>query len=253
MAAKKVPTRAPVRVPIRDPGKSRVAAAVRAATPPPLDMSKIKLKLEYVDINDIVPYEWNARDNAKAVAAVKASIKTFGFIIPIVIDDDNVLAAGHTRTEAAKELGMDEVPAVRASHLTEEQIKAFRLIDNKVASIADWDFNLLAAEMQELEGLFDMTDFGWSTQELDCLSSMVADDCLTTSGLGTGGQRDAADAESNPAGRRAPTRARFVLGELCFFEDANLYRAWVQGLRELHNFDEELIAEDLKRRLGILV
>jgi hypothetical protein len=214
-------------------------------------MSKIKLKLEYVDINDITPYEYNARDNAKAIAAVAASIRTFGFIIPIVIDNDGVLAAGHTRVEAAKTLGMMEVPAVRADHLTPEQIDAFRLIDNKVAEIADWDFALLAGEMQKLEGLFDMTEFGWTTQEIDCLSSMVADDCLTTAGLGGASATD--EERGQPAGRRAPTQARFVLGELVFFEPAESYRNWVDGLRRLHNFDEAAIAEDLKRRLGILV
>lgn len=230
----------------------RRSQAAKVATPPPLDMSKIKLQLEYVDINDITPYEWNARDNAKAVEAVANSIKAFGFIIPIVIDSEGVLAAGHTRVEAAKTLGMMEVPAVRAAHLTQEQIDAFRLIDNKVAEIADWDFALLAGEMQKLDGLFDMTEFGWTTQEIDCLSAMVNDDCLTTAGLGN--QQTAEEGEQGqPAGRRAPTQARFVLGELVFFEPAESYRNWVDGLRRLHNFDEAAIAEDLKRRLGILV
>jgi hypothetical protein len=210
-------------------------------------MSKIRLQIEYVDINDIAPYEWNARDNAKAVAAVANSIKTFGFIVPVVIDKDGTLGAGHTRVEAGKTLGMSEVPAIRAEHLTKEQMDAFRLIDNKVSEIADWDFALLAAEIEKLDGLFDMTDFGWTSQEIDCLSSMVSDDCLATTGLGTQGQEEERETRNV---LRSPTRARIVVGEFVCWVTADEYRVWSNGMRALHNFDNELAEADIKQRLG---
>lgn len=204
--------------------------------------------IEMVDINDIVPYEYNARDNAKAVQSVANSITQFGFWMPCVLDANGVLIAGHTRVEAAKLLGMDEVPCVRANHLTQEQANAFRLIDNKVAEIADWDFDLLAGEMSKLDGFISWTDFGWSQAEVDCLSSVVAQDCLSASNL-----VPEEEEERGRAGeRRAPTTARVVIGEIVFFVPATAYRNWVDGIRRLHDYDEDLIAEDLKRRLGFL-
>lgn len=229
------------------PSRSRAAQVVAPAAAP-LDMSKIKLKIEYVDINDIQAYAWNARDNAKAVSAVANSIKTFGFVVPVVIDAAGVLGAGHTRVEAAKLLGMISVPAVRADHMTEEQMNAFRLVDNKVSEIADWDFALLAQEMQALDGLYDMTEFGWSDGELDCLSSLVTDDCLNTAGLAPGAATPATGESRNQL--RSPTRARIVIGEFVMWVPAEEYRTWANGLRALHDFDVPLVEADIKRRLG---
>jgi hypothetical protein len=207
-----------------------------------------RLQWEYVDINDLVPYEWNPRDNSEAVAAVANSIRSFGFLIPVVVDADNVLVAGHTRVEAAKSLGMPEVPAVRATHLTAEQINAFRLIDNKVAEQAKWDFDLLAGEVSKLGGLFDFTQFGWSQEEIDCLGDVVAADCLTATDVVAEAERQAGDV----AQRRAPVTARFVLGEVVFFLPVSVYRNWVDGVRQLNDFNESAIATDIKRRLGIV-
>lgn len=217
----------------------------RRRGPAPTD---VRITVEYTDINSLVPYSFNPRDNAAAIASVAASIKTFGFIIPVIIDADNVLVAGHTRVEAAKTLGMTEVPTVTATHLTEEQINAFRLIDNKVAELAKWDFDLLSGEIGKLsESGLTLTDFGWTKSELDCLTDMVQDDCLSTDGL--------VDLEAQErlrrAERRAPATARFVLGELVFFISATDYRNWVDGIRTLHDYNETEITAELKRRLGI--
>lgn len=207
-----------------------------------------RMVIEYVDINDIIPYDYNPRDNEKAIPAVAASIKAFGFLVPCVIDDNNVLVAGHTRTEGAKLLGMQEVPCIRASHLTQEQINAFRLIDNKVAEQAAWDFDLLAGEISKLgDAGIQWSDFGWSQAEIDCLQDVVSSDCL-----------DAAQVASSTAGaqelqnRRSPSVARLVLGEVVFFIPATSYRVWIDGIRQLHDFNEQAIVNDLKRRLGIL-
>lgn len=116
------------------------------------------------NINDIIPYEKNPRKNNDAVPYVAESIKQFGFKVPIVIDKNNVIVAGHTRYKAAKKLGLNEVPCIVADDLTEEQIKAFRLADNKVAEKAEWDFDLLEDELQDLMQ-FDMSVFGFEDEE----------------------------------------------------------------------------------------
>lgn len=111
-------------------------------------------------ISDIRPYEKNPRKNDEAVKYVAESISQFGFKVPIVIDSNGVIVAGHTRYKAAKKLNLKEVPCIVADDLTEEQVKAFRLADNKVAEKAEWDFELLADELDELFD-FDMTVFGF--------------------------------------------------------------------------------------------
>lgn len=111
-------------------------------------------------LNELKPYEKNPRKNDEAVKYVSESIKEFGFKVPIIVDKNNVIVAGHTRYKAAKNLGMDTVPCIVADDLTDEQIKAFRLADNKVAEKADWDFNVLSAELEDLFD-FDMSLFGF--------------------------------------------------------------------------------------------
>lgn len=114
----------------------------------------------YKKLTDIKPYEKNPRKNDEAVKYVAASIKEFGFKVPIVIDKDGVIVAGHTRWKAAKKLGLNEVPCIIADDLNDEQIKAFRLADNKVSEKAEWDFDLLGEELDDLFD-FDMTSFGF--------------------------------------------------------------------------------------------
>lgn len=113
-----------------------------------------------INIKSLKPYKNNPRQNDGAVDYVVNSIKQFGFKVPIVIDKDNVIVCGHTRFKAAKTLGIDTVPCVIADDLTDEQIKAFRIADNKVGSIAEWDFDLLG---DELDGILDidMSEFGF--------------------------------------------------------------------------------------------
>ena len=96
---------------------------------------------------------------------VANSIKEFGFKNPIIIDKNNVIIAGHTRLESAKRLGMKEVPIIHADDLTEEQVKAFRLADNKVSEKAEWDFNMLDAELADLD--INMEDFGFDKLDIN--------------------------------------------------------------------------------------
>ena len=116
-------------------------------------------------IEDITPYEKNPRRNDKAVDAVANSIKEFGFKVPIVIDKDGIIVAGHTRYKAAKKLRMKSVPCIVASDLTNEQIKAFRLSDNRTAELAEWDMELLTEELDDILNI-DMSEFGFDI-ELD--------------------------------------------------------------------------------------
>lgn len=102
-------------------------------------------------LDEITPYENNPRDNDQAVDAVASSIKEFGFKVPIVIDAQGVIVAGHTRHKAAKKLGLEKVPCIVADDLSDEQIRAFRLADNKTAELADWNEDLLAQELAEIE------------------------------------------------------------------------------------------------------
>ena len=122
------------------------------------------MKIKMIKIEDLKPYANNPRFNDDAVEYVAKSIKEFGFKVPMVIDKNNEIVAGHTRYKASMELGLKEVPCIIADDLTEEQIKAFRLADNKVSEQASWNFDLLDLELDDINGL-DMEDFGFLKYE----------------------------------------------------------------------------------------
>lgn len=115
-------------------------------------------------IEELREYENNPRHNDGAVDAVAESIKQFGFKVPIVIDKDGVIIAGHTRRKAAEKLGLETVPCIVADDLTPEQIKAFRLADNKTGELASWDFEKLEEELAALSEV-DMSAFGFVVNE----------------------------------------------------------------------------------------
>lgn len=120
------------------------------------------MNVQQVKIEKVKPYDKNQRKNKAAVDYVANSIKEFGFQQPIVVDKDMVVIEGHTRLKAAKKLKLKEVPVVIADNLTEEQVKAYRLADNKTAEKAEWDFDLLTDELLSLQELdFDMEQFGF--------------------------------------------------------------------------------------------
>ena len=125
-------------------------------------------------IDDIKPYEKNPRKNDEAVKYVANSIKEFGFKVPIVIDKDGVIVAGHTRYKASKKLGLKEVPCIIADDLNEDQIKAFRLADNKVSELAEWDFPILNEELENLD--IDMEQFGFEDLEIEEEQEIIEDE-----------------------------------------------------------------------------
>lgn len=124
------------------------------------------MELVQKPISELKPYEKNPRVNDKAVDYVANSIKEFGFKVPIVIDKDGVIVAGHTRLKAAEKIGLESVPTITADDLTEEQIKAFRIADNKTAEFSEWNFDFLAEEIQDINDI-DMTLFGVDLSAFD--------------------------------------------------------------------------------------
>ena len=128
------------------------------------------MEITLIKVSEIKEYDNNPRNNEGAVDKVADSIKNFGFKVPIVVDKNNVIVSGHTRVKAAVQLGIEEVPSIVASDLTEEQIKAFRIADNRVAEESDWDYFKLADELSELKALemdFELTGLGFDESELE--------------------------------------------------------------------------------------
>lgn len=128
-----------------------------------------KLKIEYIDIDKLIPYINNPRINDNAIDKVAGSIAEFGFRNPIIIDKENVIVAGHTRLLSARKLGLEEVPTIKAEDLTDNQIKAFRIADNKTSEFAKWDDELLKIELEDIEGFtgFDEIELEGLFREID--------------------------------------------------------------------------------------
>ena len=125
-----------------------------------------KKKIVYKNVSELVPYENNPRHNDDAVDYVANSIKNFHFQVPIVIDKNNVVIAGHTRLKACHKLGIKDVPCIVADDLTPEQVKAFRLADNKTSELAEWDMDKLDIELGEIPDI-DMSAFGFDDIQID--------------------------------------------------------------------------------------
>lgn len=124
------------------------------------------MEIKNIEIDKIKPYPNNPRNNRSAIKSVAESIERFGFQQPLVLDKNFVIVVGHTRFEASKKLGLKTVPCVIADRLSEEQVKAYRLVDNKVGELARWDFELLQNEILEIEEI-DMQDFGFENMDFD--------------------------------------------------------------------------------------
>lgn len=125
------------------------------------------IEIVYKSTDELIPYADNPRNNETAVDPVARSIQEFGFKVPIVLDADGVIVTGHTRLLAAKKLELEEVPCIIADDLTPEQVSAFRLADNRVSEFAEWDIELLAAELNDLDLDIDMKDFGFHFAEFE--------------------------------------------------------------------------------------
>src|ERR1017187_7873693 len=132
-----------------------------------------ELKIENKPVASLRPYDRNARTHSKRqIRQIAASIKEFGFTNPVLIDSEGMIIAGHGRAEAAKLLGMGQVPTIRLENLSRDQIRAYVLADNRLAENAGWDKNILAIELQTLMALdldFDITITGFEIPEIDLI------------------------------------------------------------------------------------
>lgn len=159
----------------------------------------MELKVETWPIERLVEYARNPRKNDEQVERMKAAIKEFGFRIPVVAKSDGTLVDGHLRLKAARALGLKEVPVALADELTETQVKAFRLLANQSANWAEWDYDLLKLEMEELEAEnFDLDLIGFDAEELEAVGTAAIE----------------ADAEKEDEVPDAPEKPVSVLGDL---------------------------------------
>ena len=132
------------------------------------------MQIENKLISDLIPYANNAREHSEEqVLQIASSIKEFGFNNPVLIDKDNGIIAGHGRLEAAKKLGMTEVPTIRLEHLTDTQKKAFILADNRIAINSTWDTDLLSLELTDIKDDFDLNMLGFNDDEINVLTNPI--------------------------------------------------------------------------------
>lgn len=126
------------------------------------------MEIKQVNPNDLIPYEKNSRVHSNyQINQIKKSIEHFGFVNPVLINGNNIVA-GHGRTKAAKELGLTEIPAIDVSNLSEEQLKAYVIADNKIATNAEWDQEILRMELDALKELdFDVSILGFDPSEVE--------------------------------------------------------------------------------------
>jgi len=204
-----------------------------------------EMQIENVSIDDLHAYEFNPRDNEGAIESVMNSIREFRFLVPIVANEDGLIGAGHTRWEAARRLGMATVPVVRASHLSDEQLKQFRIIDNKTAELARWDIDLLADEITSLEASgLEWTDFGFTGDEIDSIVNLHSEDATAAADVNS--RRDSSERTS-----RAPATTRIVVGEFTAFIPTAVYRQWANQIRAECNHNQDEITDHMMDLLGI--
>ena len=152
----------------------------------------MKHKIEYINVDKLSAYETNSRTHSDdQIKQIADSIKEFGFTNPVLIYQDGTIIAGHGRVEAAKQIGMDEVPCLRLSHLTEAQRKAYVIADNKLALNAGWDDALLRDEIESLQGLdYNIALLGFSDGELHEILGEISFDPATEEDQGKLDQLD---------------------------------------------------------------
>lgn len=196
------------------------------------------MKVELVTLDKIIPYARNPRITAHAVDKVAASIKEFGFRQPIVVDSEMVIIAGHVRHLASQKLGLKKVPVHVAEGLTAEQVKAYRIADNRTGEDAQWDKEMLALEIGELNAAsFDVSVLGFEAAELDELHRGLES-------LGDGLEDD-----GEKTIEEADTKA--TIGAYSFVIPREQYLKWIEDVKQAAGFDKESINNELKHRLGL--
>jgi hypothetical protein len=189
------------------------------------------MKIEQIKVSDLLPYINNARRHPEAqIAQLAASIKEFGFNNPILIGDDLTIIAGHGRFDAAKRLGLTEVPCIKVSHLTPTQRKAYILADNKLALNAEWDIELLNLELDHLqENGFDIEFTGFTDTDLQ----KIRDDLDQASLL----QMSDGAEQDNPAQPKEKNSEFYPLSVLVEHDQRNDIFAAIKKAKEKHSLD----------------
>lgn len=191
-----------------------------------------------MSIEKLVPYARNPRITAHAVDKVAASIKEFGFRQPIVVDSEMVIIVGHVRYQAAQKLALKKVPVHVMEGATPEQVKAYRIADNRTGEEAEWDRELLQLEINELDtGDFDKSVLGFNEEELNSLR-------LSLESL-----QDGIEGEEEGELEEADTKA--TIGPYTFVIERGRYLEWMEEIRQRVGFDKEAIVTELQRRLGL--
>lgn len=197
-----------------------------------------KLQIEYISLLQIAPYSRNARTHSEEqVSQIAESIREFGFTNPILIDQHNELIAGHGRLEAAKIVGLETVPAVRLADLTEQQVKALRIVDNQLALNAGWDLDLLAAEIVELEADdFNLDLLGFDD---DFLAGLLPDQ------MEIDPERDQTEPDMN----ESQEKVSIILGPYEINIDRSEWDKWEASVRAKVGFDKSDVISEIKKRL----
>lgn len=211
------------------------------------------------NVDECLPYENNPRHNEQAVDAVATSIKEFGFNIPIILDENDVIVTGHTRILAAKKLGMKQVPTISADHLTEDQIRAFRIADNRLAENSTWDEDLLVKELSLLnESSFGLDLTGFSEDELACydldldVSAAGLDDLVMPEDKEVGAEEDPETdgTETEKSSLKASRRIGISVGGYKLFVSKEQFHEWETSNLEKYGSKADLI-RSIAERLGL--
>lgn len=236
----------------QNPRKRSTGAQIPTSSEPQ-DLKRVAI--EYRNVDALKAYVNNPRINDHTVPELMESIKKFGFLVPILIDGNSVIVAGHTRHKAAMQLGMNEVPVVVVDGLSEEQINAFRLIDNKVGEKSKWDFDKLVGEIGLLvDSGIELTQLGWSQAEIDCLVDTVDDSFLNDL---------PADGIAVPYGHNTGTKSGAVtadtatnvqtirIGDIKLIVTDDEFKRWSHTLRVNCDFKVNMMVAEVANRLGI--
>lgn len=204
-----------------------------------------EVEMKLIAIDNVTPYENNPRKNDEAVKGVADSIRSFGFNVPIVVDANFVVITGHTRLKAAQELGLSQVPVIVATHLTPEQVQAYRIADNRVAENSSWDNEKLSEELQILQSMgIDLAETGFSMEEISCLIDEVKADCLDD----LSAQSVCGDVEHLQINKNK--EAGFTLGDFRFLMPLEQYNQWRMAMLKEHGSANDLIIW-VKEQLGL--
>lgn len=211
------------------------------------------MEVHEVNLGEIKQYENNPRKNSKAIDKVAKSIKDFGFKVPLVLDQNNVIVCGHTRYLAAQKIGLKTLPCVIANDLTASQIKAFRLADNKVSEFSEWDFSKLEKELQSMD--LSLADFGFDDVSSNCpccptgatLKPKFDEQVERVEQLNMTNEKNSTELIQPAKLESAKTRVR--VGSYHFDITGEEYTALINSIKVNYGFTNQEVLTGLKNRL----